>query len=531
MSRRAAMYARVSTAHQEQEQTIASQIEALERAAAAMQLRVPGHHRYVDEGFSGSRLDRPGLDAMRDVAADGLIDVVLVHCPDRLARNYVHQQVIIEELAKHGVTVHFVERPIGERAEDKLLLQMQGVIAEYERAKIVERTRRGTLHKVRSGQMLPFSRPPYGYAIVRSPEHPRGMLVVDEVEADHVRSMCRWVIDEGLGVRQIAKRLNALGIRPKRREFWVQTSVYKLLINPVLVGKAIFGKMESVEPKRPRHPGSYRKQTRSSQRLRPQSQWIEVPVPAIIDQETREALLARMTKNKLLATRNTRYSYLLRTLVVCGECNWRMDAKHQKISGGRYDYACYACTHRDPVVTGKKTRCTARRVHAEELDRVVWDAITSWIQSPEMLLREVEAWRTSRTGLAHANRDRARIEGLCRRLDQQIGRLIDGYQRGAITIDELKARRERLEAERDAARKRGEELAAEEMVRTRVDRMAQELEEFAASIRDGVNDLDFQGRQQLVRLLVERVVVIGNEIAIEHAIPLSGRFSGLRSHH
>jgi hypothetical protein len=102
-------------------------------------LQVPPQHCYVDEGFCGTRLDRPAFDAMRDAAADGLLDVVLVFAPDRLARNDVHQQVVLEELAARGVRVHFVERPIGEKAEDKLLVQRQGVIAEYERAKIIER--------------------------------------------------------------------------------------------------------------------------------------------------------------------------------------------------------------------------------------------------------------------------------------------------------------------------------------------------------------------------------------------------------
>jgi site-specific DNA recombinase len=152
MSQRAAFYARVSTARQEQEQTVASQLDAIERAANAMGLTVPPERRYVDDGVSGARLDRPSLDALRDAAADGLLDIVFVYCPDRLARNYVHQHVLIEELQRRGVEVHFVEHPVSERAEDRLLVQMQGVIAEYERAKIIERTRRGRLHKVRTGQ-------------------------------------------------------------------------------------------------------------------------------------------------------------------------------------------------------------------------------------------------------------------------------------------------------------------------------------------------------------------------------------------
>jgi len=526
MSRRAALYARVSTAHQEQDQTVDSQLSAIAQATAALGLSVPSERRYVDEGFSGSRLDRPGLDALRDAAADGLIDIVVMHGPDRLARNFVHQHVIVEELTKRGVEVHFVERPIGERAEDRLLLQMQGVIAEYERAKIIERTRRGMRHKVRSGQTLPFSRPPYGYAIVRTPDAPGGVVLIDEVAAEHVRSMYRWVIDEGIGIKQVAKRLNELGVRPRHREFWVSTSVYHVLINPAYAGTAVYGQREAVEPKRPRKPGTYRRNQRSSTRVRPSTQWIEVAIPPIVDIKTREAVLAQLARNKCQATRNTKHDYLLRTLVVCGQCQKRMSAKCHISSGGRYRYFHYRCDHRDPVVTGSMTRCTARQVLADDLDKVVWEALVPWIQTPEMLLREIAAWRSSRAGAPQLSRDRARVQKVQRQLGGQIERLIDAYQRGAISLDELKARRERLEAERDAARLRAEDLLAEESDRTRLDRLGDDLEAFASTLRAGLNDLDFAGRQRIVRLLVERVVVTGDEVAIEHAIPLNGRFRG-----
>lgn len=210
----------------------ASQVAALEEAAAVMGLTVAGGHRYIDDGVSGSRLDRPGLDALRDAAADGLIDLVLVYAPDRLARNYVHQHVLIEELDKHGVPVQFVARPIGDRAEDRLLVQMQGVIAEYERAKIVERTRRGKQHKLRMGQLLPYSAAgPYGYAIVRGSEGRRTM-VIDEVEAVHVRAMYQWVLDDGLSARAVAKRLNRDGVPPRRAQLWTQGTIFNVLTNP-----------------------------------------------------------------------------------------------------------------------------------------------------------------------------------------------------------------------------------------------------------------------------------------------------------
>jgi site-specific DNA recombinase len=240
MNERVALYARVSTSTQEHDKTIASQLEAIEREAHAQGWSIPVERRYIDEGFSGARMDRPALDALRDAAAEGLIDGVLIHCPDRLARNYVHQQVLIEELSQRGVHVHFVERPLGEQAEDRLLLQMQGVIAEYERAKITERMRRGRLHRARAGEMPPFTEAPYGYRLVHAAGAPRGVVVIEEVEAEHVRSMLRWVADEGLSTRRVAQRLNDMGIKPRRTQRWSGMGVYHIVTNPVYTGIAIY---------------------------------------------------------------------------------------------------------------------------------------------------------------------------------------------------------------------------------------------------------------------------------------------------
>jgi site-specific DNA recombinase len=530
MTARTALYARVSTARQEQEQTVGSQLEALEHAAKELGVTVASDRRYIDEGFSGSRLDRPGLDALRDAAADGLLDQVLVYCPDRLARNYVHQHVLIEELDRRGVQVHFVECPIGERAEDRLLVQMQGVIAEYERAKIMERTRRGKLHKLRSGTSVPYSnQAPYGYAIVRVATGERA-VVIDEVEAENVRTMFRWVMDESLSARAVAKRLNMLGIRPRKASAWGSSTIYCLLTNPAYAGQATYNRRESMEPKRPKKPGAYRRNAKSSRRKRPEMQWVQVPIPALVDESVMGEVRARLANNKLTSMRNTHHEYLLRTLVVCGQCDRRMECSRQKHSKGcSYEYFYYNCRHRDREVWGAQQHCTAQRVRRDELDAVVWDAITTWVQSPQMLLQEVEAWQASRGGSEQVARDRARLQGAERHLRDQVDRLIDGYQRGALAVEELKVRRERIESSLDAVRGRLEELAGQEMDRARLDQLGDDLEAFAATLRSGLDKLDFQGRQRLVRLLVERVVVTGDRVAIEHAIPLSGRFCGFAS--
>ena len=148
---RAALYARVSSSRQEQERTIASQVEAIEAYAARQGYELLATGRFCDDGYSGARLDRPALDALRDGARAGAFQTVLVLSPDRLARHYAYQVLILEELRRHGVEVVFVEQPPLDDPAARLLVQIQGAVAEYERVQIAERNRRGRLGCVPSG--------------------------------------------------------------------------------------------------------------------------------------------------------------------------------------------------------------------------------------------------------------------------------------------------------------------------------------------------------------------------------------------
>jgi site-specific DNA recombinase len=159
---RAAIYARVSTGRQERDQTIDSQLTALRHWATSQGHELRPEHVFTDEGYSGARLDRPGLDRLRDTAREGEFDVLAVFSPDRLARKYAYQVLLLEELRKAGCEVAFVQRPVTDDPHDQLLLQIQGAIAEYERAVLGERFRRGKLQKARAGQWT-AGKVPYGY--------------------------------------------------------------------------------------------------------------------------------------------------------------------------------------------------------------------------------------------------------------------------------------------------------------------------------------------------------------------------------
>lgn len=168
--RPAAIYTRVSSERQKEEQTIASQTALLREYAQESGYTVPEEWIFQDEGYSGALLVRPGLEYLRDLAAEGQIEAVLVYAPDRLSRKYAYQVLLLEEFARHGVAVNFLRGPRGETPEDQLLVQFQGMIAEYERAQIAERTRRGKKYRAKTGQVSVLSQAPYGYLYVKRTE-------------------------------------------------------------------------------------------------------------------------------------------------------------------------------------------------------------------------------------------------------------------------------------------------------------------------------------------------------------------------
>lgn len=527
-----AIYARVSTGRQEQERTIRSQLEALRTRAQALAWDVPDRFVFTDDGWTGSRMDRPALDSLRDAAADGLLECVLVYDPDRLARSFFHQQLLLEEFQKRGVRVEFLQRPITEKPEDRLLVQMQGVFAEYERTKILERTRRGRLHKARTGGSIPWWVAPYGYRFVVGPDRIR-RAEIEPVEAEWVRQAYAWVLEESLSARQVAKRLNARGVKPRKARLWTAGMSYRMLTNPTYTGTAYYNQRTTVEPQRRRQPGQYTKTAKSTKKFKPKEQWIPFAVPAQVTAENQARVRERLAQNKWTSPRNTKRQYLLRTLVTCADCGWRMNALAQHgAREGRKEYLYYQCNVRDTVDTGHAQKCHAKRVRADRLDAVVWDALTEWLRTPQVLQAELETLQDVPAGTADPEaRESERLRATIQGWDRQVERLVDAYQSGAIEVDQLKTRRADLEARAATARTRLQDLELLRHRRVKVDQLVADVDDFAAALRAGLDAMPFEDRQRLVRLLVERVVVKDGDVTIEHVVPLSGRFSGLRLHH
>ena len=247
----AAIYARVSSDQQREEKTIASQTAALMAFARSEGYSVPAEWIFEDEGYSGASLVRPGLERVRDLAAEGQIQAVLALSPDRLSRKYAYQVLLIEELVRHGVQMVFVKAPQSDTPEDQLLLQFQGMIAEYERAQILERSRRGKRHRAKQGEVSVLSGAPYGYRYVRKTEERAAYYEVIEAEAHVVRQVFDLYTRDGLSIGAITRRLNEQGVPTKKRtRQWERSTVWAMLRNPAYRGIACFGKTQAAQRQR-----------------------------------------------------------------------------------------------------------------------------------------------------------------------------------------------------------------------------------------------------------------------------------------
>jgi site-specific DNA recombinase len=514
---RVALYARVSTERQEERGTVASQLELLREAA-----RADGHQvveEFVDEGYSGARLDRPALDRLRDAAEAGLLEGVVCLSADRLARSYAYQVLILEELGRFGARVRFLEGPApGDDPQATLLVQVQGVIAEYERAKIAERYRRGKLYRARQGEIF-FWKVPYGYRRVVEPGKPARMEIY-EPEADVVRGIFRAYVEEGRSIRQIAFNLYERQVpSPTGKPVWGTSTLQRLLRNEAYVGTVYYNRREHFESAEPRR-GQRNRKTRH--RERPKEEWIPIPVPAIIERETFERAQRVSRDNSKFSPRGADPgAWLLRGLVECGHCSVGCNCHKMRGRNGAF-HRYYYCRNHDVLrAGGEDKRCPERNIRANELDAFVFEQVRRVLTDPERLIageRAVISGAPSDGELIAAQLER--LERRLAQTDQERGRLLDAYQAGLVDLEELTrrskqivARRDELAGERTALRERNAELA-------RQNRLRRGIADFAQRVLASLDELDFDARRRLLRMIVEKVRVSGWQVEIHLKIPL-----------
>jgi len=500
---RIAAYARVSTQRQETDDTIASQLDAIASFLASNRQNVSAERVYTDAGYSGASLTRPALDKLRDAVALGQYDAVIVYDPDRLARNYVYQMLLVEEFEKQGCVLEFVRCPIGRTPDEKLLLQMQGVIAEYERAKITERTRRGKLHKMRQGEMIVACRT-FGYNYVpRTKDVPPHFSVID-AEADVVRQIFAWYIHDGLPVRQIAARLTDKGVPTVKGGKWNPSTLCSMLKNPVYSGTGYTHKFEVVAPKQKNRPNVYRQYDKSSNRRRAKEEWIPFSAPAIIDEETFELAQQRLESNKTLAARRTQREYLLRGLIFCSKCGRRM-----QISGRTLSYRCPSQTPCDNRVN----------FPVRLLDDHVWNEVMKTLKKPANLRKHYQ--KHAGKIVPRATQGKERLEKKAADLNDRLRRLNNLFVEGFIPkpdyVAQHKILTDKLHLVQSQLRKSQADCLGEDELRG----MLSSFSRFSETVKRQIKEADFATKRFIVEQLVKRVIVSEKDVTIELSAPLS----------
>jgi site-specific DNA recombinase len=513
-----AAYARVSSERQEKEQTIASQLDALTQAAQQRGYQLPPDLLFVDDGYSGARLDRPALDRLRDLVSEGGCEAVLVYSPDRLARNYAYQVVVLEELQRAGCAVLFLNHAFGQSPEEQMLLQIQGVFAEYERALIGERTRRGKLFAARQGHPNWGGCATYGYRIMRKTETAPQHLLIEESEAAVVQQIYRWLVEEQLSSHAIQKRLTEQQVptRGQNTQGWCQSTVIEILRNPIYKGEAIYNRYQAGDAHRPRMKRGHKDQPPGnlrSRQERPADEWITVPVPALVDPELWRLAQEQLARNREKATRhNTKHDYLLRSLLVCGCCGRRLIGVWSAAGQGRY-----VCSARYPRTAA--WACSGRSVSAARVEAQVWDYVHGLLADKDLLRTRYEESRGDPAVQPREEQERERLERKAEAIGREVQRLIDAYQAGAVELTELQQRRRRSEEQNQVLRRRLAEIQQQRREREQEIRLLEGLEAFCASIQEALVAPSFSTKQKMLELVLDCIVVEETKLTIRHIVP------------
>ena len=514
-----ALYARVSSEQQAQAQTIQSQLSALHERIKQDGGGLSPDHEYIDNGYSGSTLVRPALERLRDAVAFGEVERVYVYAPDRLARKYAYQVMLVDEFQRSGVELVFLNRELGHSPEDELLLQMQGMIAEYERAQMLERSRRGKRHKAQQGSVNVLSGAPFGYRYITVIEGGgEARYEVLEEPAEIVRKIFSLVGRERLSIGDVKRHLEAAKIpSPTGKSGWDRTTIWGILKNPAYCGQAAFGKTRAGELR----PRLREQRGRSMQPRRGRStydvsreEWLPIPVPPIVSEELFSSVETQLQENRHRARQGQRGAkYLLQGLLVCECCGYAYYGKAISPSarkGNPRHYAYYRCIGSDAYRFGGQRLCYNKQVRTDRLEPMVWREVCQLLEAPNRLAHESQHRLEAVQHISNAT-DLSLLEKHIAKVRQGISRLIDGYAEGYLDKAEAEPRIRQFKQRLQALEKQSQDIRLQDQQRMELQLVIGRIEEFSSNVKLGLEKLDWKGQRELIRTLVKRV-----EIGKEH---------------
>lgn len=516
--KRIAIYARVSSSKQSEEGTIESQISLLLDYADKNHLDVPKGWIFQDNGISGSIIQRPALDNLRDLVASGSLDIVLMYHPDRLARKYIYQALLLEEFAKSGVEVIFYKNKRAETPEEHLLEQFQGMFAEYERAQITERCRRGRLHKAKQGSVTVLPNAPYGYRYVRNKESGLAYYELHQEEAEIVLRLFKMYGIEGKRLSELTAYMNQSGKKTRRGNHeWDRATIRKMLKNRSYIGLAGFCKTEKCEgdsQRIVRAPKSGR--IRISKRARrhcPEESWLTIVVPAIVSEELYRIVQEKLKEAYQFASRNTRKPSILQGVITCGKCQ----ASYYKKS--RTNGYSYYCCHRNLRKPNKS--CNNRSISQKDLDDYVWRWIVSILKNPDLVENEIKRRLAEDPERKQTNERKMGLQRQYNKLMTSRDKLLDAYTEGeCLSLGELKKRMDVLNQQTKQVERELAVIEAQTISKEQMKESLLTLETFAESLHNSSTELSIAEKQRVVRALIDEIVIYEEKINIKHCIPM-----------
>jgi len=521
--RMAAIYARVSSEQQREANTIASQTASLIEFAKNHDLEVPQEWVFEDEGYSGATLERPGLERVRDLAAEGQIQVVLAYAPDRLSRKYAYQILLIEELARNGVETLFVKAPQGCSAEDQLLVQFQGMIAEYERAQILERSRRGKRHRAQSGEVSVMSGAPYGYRYIRKTDEAPAAYAVLDAEARVVERIYEMYTVEGRSIGEITRRINAEGIPTRKASArWERSTVWAVLRNSAYRGVACFGKTRASSRTRVIRPQRRRGVITPSMTAgheRPREEWIEIPVPALVSEDSFARAQELLQENKIRSRRRTIEPSIVQGLVSCQKCGYAFSRTSTRTTARKIHY--YKCLGSDGWrKLGGPVCDNGRLVRQDLLDQIVWAEVIRLLEDPTLIQQELDRRLAAARSSDPTKKREQSLQRELAHVGKGIERLLSAYQEALMSIEQLRERMPALRQREQALRAELQAIADQGNDRAAFLRLAETLTAFLARLHGAAGTLSILERQRIVRLVVKDVLIGDDTITIRHSIPV-----------
>jgi len=520
-----ALYARVSSEKQAQANTIASQIAAIEDRITADGHTLLNDFKFMDNGYSGSNIIRPALESLRDKVAAGEVDKIYIHSPDRLSRKYAYQMVLLEEFQRAGVEVIFLNYQADNNPESQLLLQMQGMIAEYERSKIIERHRRGKIHAAKRGSVSVLGTAAYGYRYIdKYTGDGEARFEINEDESMVIQKIFNWIGRDRLSIGEVCSRLSNEHPETRRgKTYWDRSVILGMLKNPIYKGLAAFGKTKigsripSVRPQK-----NSCEQPKRNYSIHPveKEKWIYIPVPALINEALFESVQEQLEENKKVArTRRRGASYLLQGLLVCQHCRYSFYGKPVKNKRGeKIDrYAYYRCIGTDAYRFGGNRICQNKQIRTDTMETAIWEEVKYLLKDPERILEESQR-RITDLEKSSSDETYQSIEKQKNKIERGISRLIDSYAQEQIDKDEFEPR---IKAMKQRVKTMGEEqdkILDQKKLKTELKLIVTNLEYFSSSITERLDNIDWQTKRDVIRMLIKRIEINQEDINVVYRI-------------